>query len=1645
MKKRILAGILALCMLSNSIVVNAAEKLSHNSSEELQNISESDEENITQTSISISTAEELLEISNNISSGKNDYKGATIVIKEDIDLANLSWKPLGTAKYPFCGSIQGNGYKISGMTCGNENSGLIGYMNATIDCKLENINITDMNLTGKYSGGLISSLSIADNINVIIRNCTVDGKIKGTSLRSGGLIGTFNTSGGGNLEVLNCDVEVSINSGYIWSDAYACVGGIIGETTYSGTSTTNLKLENCNVTGDLTTSVQYGYCSSQAGGLIGLSRVGKVTIEKCSSRATVSCKAYYAETGGFIGTVDLDATTSLDINNCYVNAAIIPDCTNGTEQGGGMIGCTWGSGGSEIHISNSYVTGSMTGKNKAAFVCWHSGSECPVIQNCYFDKDKLGIASGNMVCKLAAFSTTWLSNNISNSKGLSTAQMKEQENYNDWDFENIWTFFPEVNNGYPILGKSQSSYTGYELRIYSEFTSCTIGKGSSFRIRPLMVNSEEIVLEDVNGYAYSIEDKNLIGVSSIIYDEYGPIFTIEGKEKGTANITMIHLPTGKSITIKVTVRDETLSYNIKDLKNNSDYYLYNAELYLDNFKSVNKGNDTYKISFDVYNGLANYGAVEVYDKDGNLVRIERIDKMKKTATGLKEVWDSAVDLWADIWNGDILTYKQQSYTKKTSIELENVPNGGYIVVSNNMLQSNGAFVYNSVNLFCMASGIVADIKKSDDKDKITEKVQDDVAINFIENYMKIGPKFMEKCKKKMKKYFENMTVQAFIDVVGTMTNEIKEVYDFSELDDFEINLEEFFVDAAKDVGFDITQDVFIKYGGPAGGALNGIFVTDKYVNYLYEVMALYKTGNRVPSITIHINEQDDSLVDQGVIVENKQGDSLSNDELRVEDVTSASEYQYIYTDLKQCKIVTIYDISLYRNNELIQPNGLIGVKIPLPVNFSAENAKIFRAEKDGSYTDMNAVYEDGYLFFETNHLSIYLLAEVEQTVIFNENNKDAEIELCFSNDNPVQSDTLNIVMINNSSEQVEFAVEDFSITSDKNKSSIIDGMTITGIGSCNAGETTLEVTENFEFTNGKMNNAYLWYENICVGEFSMKRTYIPEIKLYDETAIYNNKIQQIDNVEILCLDGSNQVDEVNYVYYVDDACTQMTSDIHGAEVEGGAPKNVGVYYVKANIDANENYMSAESNIVSFTILQKEISIKASDQCIEYGMSIDTNLDNNTISISGVSEGHKISSVLLEADSIEVTEDGAIIPSNAVIIDENGKEVTENYKINYYAGKLMIREAAIQVLCSGYQGIYDGNAHSIMVNVTYPMDTQITYSTDGETYSEINPQFIDKGTYTVYYKIEKEGYNTISGEGIITIDALQITIKADSQSIIEGDEIDKSMYWVEGKLCSDHILSVLLTPSTSIITNNGVIIVSDANIVNADGKDVTDNYDITYISGRLEITERLSIEYEILNGKDGTWSGEKEGLTICGSGDFSKFVDVKIDGAIIATDCFSLEEGSTLITLYANYLETLSSGIHTIEIVWTDGTASATFTILEKEDAGVIEDTEDVEDIENVGDTEDVEDTENVKDTENVEETEDIENTENIENQEEIEETEHVEKVDDRENLQDVEDTEDTVPMVSKADNNRLIVAIVIILVIGIIIVYTGWKKRDKKS
>ena len=97
--------------------------------------------------------------------------------------------------------------------------------------------------------------------------------------------------------------------------------------------------------------------------------------------------------------------------------------------------------------------------------------------------------------------------------------------------------------------------------------------------------------------------------------------------------------------------------------------------------------------------------------------------------------------------------------------------------------------------------------------------------------------------------------------------------------------------------------------------------------------------------------------------------------------------------------------------------------------------------------------------------------------------------------------------------------------------------------------------------------------------------------------------------------------------------------------------------------------------------------------------------------------------------------------------------------------------------------------------------------------------------------------------------------------------------------------------------------------------------------KLDDTVISKLSPEIIEGKgQSITAGEKKELTFKSNAAFSDFIRVELDGKTLDEKNYTVKEGSTVVTLKADYVAALSAGEHTIGIVSTNGTATTTFTV-----------------------------------------------------------------------------------------------------------------------
>lgn len=223
-------------------------------------------------------------------------------LANDIDASDVEWTPITT----FTGLLEGNGYKITGLNIGKDESvareytgyGLIGTLSGTVrNLKLEDIYFNTYSSSNySYMGGIAGVMNLGK-----IYNCYVSGNITDTTSKNsyvGGIAGQSTAA----WEIKNCFSDVDITAGY----SAAVSGGTLSATGIMGNAGSAGNLSDCISIGEVNAKYP-GYVGAIVSHYLGISL--PVTAQNCYSNADIN---YWA-------TANMKAFNSQDDNYTLVS------------------------------------------------------------------------------------------------------------------------------------------------------------------------------------------------------------------------------------------------------------------------------------------------------------------------------------------------------------------------------------------------------------------------------------------------------------------------------------------------------------------------------------------------------------------------------------------------------------------------------------------------------------------------------------------------------------------------------------------------------------------------------------------------------------------------------------------------------------------------------------------------------------------------------------------------------------------------------------------------------------------------------------------------------------------------------------------------------------------------------------------------------------------------------------------------------------------------------------------------------------------------------------------------------------------------------------------------------------------------------
>lgn len=282
---------------------------------------------------------------------------------------------------------------------------------------------------------------------------------------------------------------------------------------------------------------------------------------------------------------------------------------------------------------------------------------------------------------------------------------------------------------------------------------------------------------------------------------------------------------------------------------------------------------------------------------------------------------------------------------------------------------------------------------------------------------------------------------------------------------------------------------------------------------------------------------------------------------------------------------------------------------------------------------------------------------------------------------------------------------------------------------------------------------------------------------------------------------------------------------------------------KYTIDAN-GFVSSNYDVV---FEQGKIVVSKKDVTAKSNIVFDKQYDGQTLSATvsdnvfdGICQGHVLTLILTTTASSVGEYDFAngTITSNLTIVDKDGVAVTGNYNVTFTATATIslasITAQDYTVPASDANTFtYDTHQHGEGVrsddfNVTYSL------SQDGE-YTATQPHFTDAGEYTVYYKVSRDYYQSVSGNYTVTINKAKLDVTVENQNTVYGAEfaLDKDLYSVSGN--DYNLLSYTLACAYAVGDGVGTYPIDLTVGTKSDtGNSATQNFDITIVGATLTV-------------------------------------------------------------------------------------------------------------------------------------------------------------------------------------------------------------------
>ena len=315
----------------------------------------------------------------------------------------------------------------------------------------------------------------------------------------------------------------------------------------------------------------------------------------------------------------------------------------------------------------------------------------------------------------------------------------------------------------------------------------------------------------------------------------------------------------------------------------------------------------------------------------------------------------------------------------------------------------------------------------------------------------------------------------------------------------------------------------------------------------------------------------------------------------------------------------------------------------------------------------------------------------------------------------------------------------------------------------------------------------------------------------------------------------------------------LGSDTVDATVSGEAtvPGKDGIakitdYVIKnaAGEKINDNYANIKLVDGKLTVTKRDITVTTGSATKAFDKTaLTTKADDYSIISGSLVSGQKLTLTLSGTQTDPGSSKNTVKEGSLKISDEQGRDYTAYYNVTIKEGTLEVtgvKVIEISIKATSAKKVYDGteltaNSYDVISGALESGDTlEVEYSgsitnagTTANKIVKVTAKDANGKDVTAKYKISTQ-------DGTLEITKAPLTVTAKSaEKVYDGKALTANTCEVKGSLAKGHKISATVTGSQTQIGSSKNK-ASNVKIVDANGNDVTSNYEITYVEGTLTV-------------------------------------------------------------------------------------------------------------------------------------------------------------------------------------------------------------------